>query len=143
MIEKYIIPIMLCVGRIVINALWEKDIELYLQGVRNAIDAGLYQIASRPKNRELLTDFVISETGVLDIIKSLTALDFSDAVANDHKGREYETLYIFGKETNLLERFGNQERTVSLYIKFNKIADQYLFIISFHEQEHPLSYYFK
>ena len=72
----------------------KKDIELYLQGVRNAIDAGLYQIASRPKNRELLTDFVISETGVLDIIKSLTALDFSDAVANDHKGREYETLYI-------------------------------------------------
>ena len=121
----------------------KKDIELYLQGVRNAIDAGLYQIASRHKNRELLTDFVISETGVLDIIKSLTALDFSDAVANAHKGREYETLYIFGKETNLLERFGNQERTVSLYIKFNKIADQYLFIISFHEQEHPLSYYFK
>ena len=121
----------------------KKDIELYLQGVRDAIDAGLYQIASRPKNRELLTDFVISETGVLDIIKSLTALDFSDAVANDHRGGEYETLYIFGKETNLLERFGNQERTVSLYIKFNKIADQYLFIISFHEQEHPLSYYFK
>ena len=121
----------------------KKDIELYLQGVRDAIDAGLYQIASRPKNRELLTDFVISETGVLDIIKSLTALDFSDAVANDHKGTEYETLYIFGKETTLLERFGNQERTVSLYIKFNKIADQYLFIISFHEQEHPLSYYFK
>ena len=121
----------------------KKDIELYLQGVRDAIDAGLYQIASRPKNRELLTDFVISETGVLDIIKSLTALDFSDAVANDHKGREYETLYIFGTETVLLERFGNQERTVSLYIKFNKIADQYLFIISFHEQEHPLSYYFK
>ena len=121
----------------------KKDIELYLQGVRDAIDAGLYQIASRPKNRELLTDFVISETGVLDIIKSLTALDFSAAVANDHKGREYETLYIFGTETVLLERFGNQERTVSLYIKFNKIADQYLFIISFHEQEHPLSYYFK
>ena len=37
----------------------------------------------------------------------------------------------------------NRERTVSLYIKFNKISDQYLFVISFHEQEHPLSYYFK
>lgn len=121
----------------------KKDIELYLQGVRNAIDAGRYQIAPRPKNRELLTDFVISETGVLDIIKSLTALDFSDAVANAHKGREYEILYIFGKETNLLERFGNQEKTVSLYIKFNYISDRYVFVISFHEQEHPLSYYFK
>ena len=51
--------------------------------------------------------------------------------------------YIFGKDINLLERFGDKERTVSLYIKFNKISDQYLFVISFHEQEHPLSYYFK
>ena len=70
-------------------------------------------------------------------------MDFSDAVPNDRRGREYEILYIFGKDINLLERFGNQERTVSLYIKFNKISDQYLFVISFHEQEHPLSYYFK
>ena len=90
----------------------KKDIELYLQDVWNAIDAGKYQIAPR-------------------------------AVANDHKGREYETLYIFGKETALLERFGNQERTVSLYIKFNKISDLYVFVISFHEQKYPLSYYFK
>lgn len=92
---------------------------------------------------KLLTDFVISEEKELEIIKGLTPLDFSNAVPNDHKGREYEILYIFGKDIDLLERFGNQERTVSLYIKFNKISDQYLFVISFHEQEHPLSYYFK
>ena len=121
----------------------KKDIEIYLQGVWDAIDAGKYQIAPRPKNRELLTDYIISEREELDIIKSLTPMDFSDAVPNDHRGREYEILYIFGKDINLLERFGNQERTVSLYIKFNKISDQYLFVISFHEQEHPLSYYFK
>ena len=121
----------------------KKDIELYLQDVWNAIDAGKYQIAPRRKNRELITDYVISETDVLDIIKSLTPMDFSEAVANDHKGREYEILYIFGKETSLLERFGNQERTISLYIKFNKISDLYVFVISFHEQKYPLSYYFK
>ena len=121
----------------------KNDIERYLQDVWDAIDAGKYQIAPRPKNRELLTDYIISEREELDIIKSLTPMDFSDAVPNDRRGREYEILYIFGKDINLLERFGNQERTVSLYIKFNKISDQYLFVISFHEQEHPLSYYFK
>ena len=93
----------------------KKDIEIYLQGVWDAIDAGKYQIAPRPKNRELLTDYIISEREELDIIKSLTPMDFSDAVPNDHRGREYEILYIFGKDINLLERFGNQERTVSLY----------------------------
>ena len=37
----------------------------------------------------------------------------------------------------------NAEKRVSRLEKFNKISDQYLFVISFHEQEHPLSYYFK
>ena len=121
----------------------KSDIEEYLQGVWNAIEAGKYQIAPRPKNRELLTDYIITEEEELDIIKRLTPMDFSDAVPKDHRAREYEILDIFGKNINLLERFGNQERNVSLYIKFNKISDQYLFVISFHEQEHPLSYYFK
>ncbi len=121
----------------------EKDIEIYLQGVWKAIDAGKYQIAPRSKNRELLTDYIISEEEELNIIKKLTPMDFSNAVPNDHRGREDEILYIFGKDIDLLERFGDQEKNVSLYIKFNKISDQYLFVISFHEQEHPLSYYFK
>ena len=99
----------------------KKDIEIYLQGVWAAIDAEKYQFAPRHKNRELLTDYVISEEIELDIIKSLTPMDFSTAVPNDHKGMEHEILYIFGKDINLLERFGDKERTVSLYIKFNKI----------------------
>ena len=48
----------------------KKDIEIYLQGVWDAIDAGKYQTALRPKNRELLTDYIISEREELDIIKS-------------------------------------------------------------------------
>lgn len=121
----------------------KQDIENYLAGVRKAIYKGRYQIAPRPKNRELITDYLISERDELDIINNLTAMDFSGAVHNNHPGREYEILYIFGKEITLQRRFESTEKTLSLYIKFNKIADQYLFVISFHEQEHPLSYYFR
>ena len=39
----------------------KSDIEKYLQGVWDAIEAGKYQISPRPKNRELLTDYIISE----------------------------------------------------------------------------------
>lgn len=46
----------------------KKDIEIYLQGVWAAIDAEKYQFAPRHKNRELLTDYVISEEIELDII---------------------------------------------------------------------------
>ena len=90
--------------------------------------------------------YIFRACGLLSMMESirlLLALKFSTAVPNDHKGMEHEILYIFGKDIDLLERFGDKERTVSLYIKFNKISDQYLFVISFHEQEHPLSYYFK
>ena len=37
----------------------KNDIERYLQDVWDAIDTGKYQIAPRPKNRELLTDYII------------------------------------------------------------------------------------
>ena len=43
----------------------------------------------------------------------------------------------------LLERTGTEEKTVSLYIKFNKLENSFVIVISFHEQKHPLTYYFK
>ncbi len=52
-------------------------------------------------------------------------------------------LYIFGKEINVLERFSVDYKAVKLYIKLNLIADDFVFVISFHEQKYPLHYYFK
>lgn len=42
-----------------------------------------------------------------------------------------------------LERNGTEEKTVSLYIKFNKLENCFVIVISFHEQKHLLTYYFK
>ena len=50
---------------------------------------------------------------------------------------------VFGKDVTLLERNGTEEKTVSLYIKFNKLENCFVIVISFHEQKHPLTYYFK
>ena len=73
------------------------------------------------------------------------AEDFSDAVQNDHLQHKDEILYVFGKDVKLLSRYGNtaNEETVSLYIKFNKIASSYVFVISLHKQEYLLVYKFK
>lgn len=54
-----------------------------------------------------------------------------------------EILYIFGKEIKALERFGVDYKAVKLYIKLNLIADDFVFVVSFHEQRYPLHYYFK
>lgn len=70
-------------------------------------------------------------------------MDFSEILQNKHAGYEHERLYVFGKDVKLLERTGNKEKTVSLYIKFNKLEKCFVIIISFHEQKYPLNYYFR
>lgn len=44
---------------------------------------------------------------------------------------------------NNLKRLDNREKTVSLYIKFNKLENCFVIVISFHKQKYPLKYYFK
>lgn len=119
------------------------DIEQYLEDVFVAVNTGRYQIASRQKNQDIYIDYVFSEEDAKNVILSLTAYDFSEAVQNEHSQHPEEILYIFGKDINLIPRFGNSEEKVSLYIKFNKLTNQYVIVISFHKQVYPLTYKFK
>lgn len=70
-------------------------------------------------------------------------MDFSEILQNEHIGYEHEYLYVFGKDVILLERNGTEIRTVPLYIKFNRLEEGFVIIISFHEQRYPLTYYFR
>ena len=124
----------------------QKDIEQYLSEVKDAVGKDKYRIdrnAKRQDNINLFLDYVIDEAKAKEIILSLTAMDFSEILQNEHKGFEHEQLYVFGKDVVLLERTGTEEKTVSLYIKFNKLENCFVIIISFHEQKYPLTYYFR
>ena len=124
----------------------QKDIEKYLSEVKDAVEKDNYRLdrnARRQDNINLFLDYVIDEAKAKDIILSLSAMDFSEILQNEHKGFEHEKLYVFGKDVILLERNGTEEKTVSLYIKFNKLENCFVIVISFHEQKHPLTYYFR
>ena len=124
----------------------QKDVEQYLSEVKEAVEKDNYRLdrnARRQDNINLFLDYVIDETKAKEIILSLTVMDFSEILQNEHKGFEHEKLYVFGKDVNLLERNGTEEKTVSLYIKFNKLEDCFVIVISFHEQKYPLTYYFR
>lgn len=121
----------------------KSDVEQYLSDVFASVNAGRYQIAPRQKNQDIYMDYVFTEEDAKKVILSLTAYDFSDAVQNDHPQHPEEILYIFGKDINLMPRYGDSEEKVSLYIKFNKLTNQYVIVISFHKQEYPLTYKFK
>ena len=124
----------------------KKDIEQYLSEVKAAVENDRYRLdrnAKKQDNINLFLDYVIDEAKAKEIILSLTEMEFSEILQNEHKGFEHERLYVFGKDVNLLERNGTEDKTVSLYIKFNKLENCFVIVISFHEQKHPLTYYFK
>ena len=121
-------------------------IEQYLSDVKSSVKIDRYRIDRndrRQDNLNLFLDYVISEAKAKEIILSLTATDFSAILQNEHVGYEYEILYVFGKNVILLERYGTEKKEVPLYIKINKLENDYVIVISFHEQKHPLKYYFK
>ena len=121
-------------------------IEVYLSEVKEEIRKNRYRLelnSRRQDNRDLFLTYVLDETMAKDILLGLTATDFSEILQNEHKGYEHELLYVFGKDIELLERMGNACRTVSLYIKFNKMDNCYVLIVSLHEQKYPINYYFK
>ena len=123
-----------------------KDIDSYLIEVKNAIRKNRYRIemnSRRQDNRELFLTYVIDEEMAKDILMGLTATDFSERLQNEHEEYEDEMLYVFGKDVELLERMGNESKTVSLYIKFNKLDNCYVIVVSLHEQKYPIKYYFK
>ncbi len=123
-----------------------KDIEAYLSQVKAAVRNNRYRIsvnAKRQDNIELFLNYVLDEAKAKEILLSLMPVDFSEILHNEHKGFEHEILYVFGKDVSLLERHGSEEKIVSLYIKFNKLDNCFVIVISFHEQKHPLTYYFK
>jgi len=124
----------------------QKDIELYLSEVKNAVEKDNYRLdrnAKRQDNINLFLNYVIDEAKAKEIILSLTVMDFSEILSNEHKGYEQENLYVFGKDVILLERSGTEKKTVPLYIKFNKLENCFVIVISFHEQKHPLTYFFR
>ena len=124
----------------------KKSIEQYLEDVKAAVRNNRYRI-DRNKNRldnlNLFTDYLIDEAKAKKILLNLDVMDFSAILQNEHAGFEHELLYVFGKDVKLLERYGTKEKTVSLYIKINKLENNFVIVISFHEQKYPLKYYFR
>ena len=124
----------------------QSDIDIYLAEVKDAIRKNRYRIernSRRQDNINLFLDYVIDENMAKDILLGLTATDFSEILQNEHKSYEHERLYVCGKDVELLERTGNACRIVSLYIKFNKLENCYVIVVSLHEQKYPIKYYFK
>ena len=81
----------------------KKDIELYLSEVKEAVQNGRYRLdrnARRQGNIKLFLDYVIDEAKAREIILSLTEMDFSGILRNEHKGCIWQGCHSFGEKWN-------------------------------------------
>lgn len=120
-----------------------EEVGKYLTAVKQAIRENRYRISPREKNEQLTNEYILSEANMKEILLALCVEDFSEAVQNEHPQYQHEMLYIFGKEVQLLPRYGEQKETVALYIKFNQLTNLFVIVVSFHKQERPLHFQFK
>lgn len=124
----------------------ESEINDYLGEAKKLILDGKFRIAlnsNRLTNLSLFDEYLINEESVKSILLNLTVYDFCEKVQNKHANFNHEWLYVFGKEIDLIKRFEKKSEMVPLYIKFNKIEDKFLIVVSFHKQKYPLVYYFQ
>lgn len=124
----------------------ESEINDYLGEAKKLILDGKFRIAlnsNRLTNLSLFDEYLINEESVKSILFYLTVYDFCEKVQNKHANFNHEWLYVFGKEIDLIKRFEEKSEMVLLYIKFNKIEDKFLIVVSFHKQKYPLVYYFQ
>ena len=124
----------------------ESEINDYLGEAKKLILDGKFRIAlnsNRLTNLSLFDEYLINEESVKSILLNLTVYDFCEKVQNKHANFNHEWLYVFGKKIDLIKRFEEKSEMVPLYIKFNKIEDKFLIVVSFHKQKYPLVYYFQ
>lgn len=124
----------------------ESEINDYLGEAKKLILDGKFRIAlnsNRLTNLSLFDEYLINEESDKSILLNLTVYDFCEKVQNKHANFNHEWLYVFGKEIDLIKRFEEKSEMVPLYIKFNKIEDKFLIVVSFHKQKYPLVYYFQ
>lgn len=124
----------------------ESEINDYLGEAKKLILDGKFRIAlnsNRLTNLSIFDEYLINEESVKSILLNLTVYDFCEKVQNKHANFNHEWLYVFGKKIDLIKRFEEKSEMVPLYIKFNKIEDKFLIVVSFHKQKYPLVYYFQ
>lgn len=124
----------------------ESEINDYLGEAKKLILDGKFRIAlnsNRLTNLSLFDEYLMNEESVKSILLNLTVYDFCEKVQNKHANFNHEWLHVFGKEIDLIKRLEEKSEMVLLYIKFNKIEDKFLIVVSFHKQKYPLVYYFQ
>ena len=101
---------------------------------------------NRVKNDEFADEFNLDKEKRKQLILKIEVRDFCDCVQSPNVYKNHDDYFIFGPCFLLTDVFGD-ERQVQVYAKFvlatSKTTGLKTIVVSFHEAERPMSYYFK
>ncbi|MFM1615255.1 hypothetical protein AB6P00_04800 [Streptococcus mutans] len=126
----------------------EQEIKDVLNQIKFLVSKNRFIISTgknRQKNDEFADEFNLDTSKRKKLILKIEVHDFCDCVQSPNPYRNHDDYFIFGPQFTL-EDFLGDKRSVQVYAKFVLAASQTsglkTIVVSFHEAERPLSYYF-
>ncbi|HFI0666912.1 TPA: hypothetical protein ACGO4I_000328 [Streptococcus suis] len=127
----------------------EQEIEEVLGQIKELISQDKFIISTgenRLKNDKFADEFNLDREKRKQLILKIGIYDFCDCVQSPNVYQNHDDYFIFGPCFKLNDVFGD-ERQVQVYAKFvlatSKTTGLKTIVVSFHEAERPMSYYFE
>ena len=127
----------------------EQEIEEVLGQIKELVSHNKFIISTgenRVKNDEFADEFNLDKEKRKQLILKIEVRDFCACVQSPNVFKNHDDYFIFGPCFLLTDVFGD-ERQVQVYAKFvlatSKTTGLKTIVVSFHEAERPMSYFFK
>lgn len=124
------------------------EIDVILAKIKSCVAKNRYTISlneNRRENIDFINEYNLRSDKQKSILMQIETEDFCHSLQNTKIGYEYEVLYVFVPQIQLLNADGEEE-TVDVYTKFNVIdlpSGNRTVVISFHKRNKPIEYLFR
>ena len=125
-----------------------EEIDEVLTKIKFCVENDKYIISqneNRQENIDFINEYNIRTDKQKSILMKIQTEDFCHSLQNTNIGYEYEVLYVFVSQVDLINPDGVLE-TIDLYTKFNIIdlpSGSRTVVISFHKRNKPVEYLFR
>jgi len=125
-----------------------EEIDTILAKIKLCVEKNRYIISqneNRQENIDFINEYNIRTDKQKSILMKIKTDDFCHSLQNTKIGYEYEILYVFFPQVDLINADGEEE-TVDVYTKFNVIdlpSGSRTVVISFHKRNKSIDYLFR
>lgn len=125
-----------------------EEIAAVLARIKSCVGKNKYVISqneNRQENIAFINEYNLRTNKQKSILMKIQTEDFCHTLQNTKTGYEYEVLYVFVPQIELINA-DDEKETVAVYTKFNVIdlpSGSMAVVVSFHKRNKPIDYLFR